>query len=995
MTVRSVNRLQCILSIFLLTATAFVIPGGLAADGARTPDNNGSTDTATPITSGQPVSDSVDPADDTNDYYRIDALAGQTIRVSVAFTNANCDLRINAYTSFMASIFQIGATAGGSSPRGDTGLCSVNGTFYIRVYTAQGATAYTVKVTVADPPVLVPGVAATGNLDWNDHRTDYYRIFLNGNQGGQAEAVWICATKTPSNQAMGKRLYDILNFNGTHEFNGSNSGSNRYNISAAASHWGWYFYRIYTYQSAVSYSIDCGKYTVPCDSDSDYQNATAVAANARVQDTVDKSFDHYDWYRCPVQTNDNLIVNVSQIGVRYIFNLSIFDSKLRYISGDDTTPPQNQNPYRFMNITAPAAPADDQYYIAVMAVSNYQDDNNAIIPYWINFSTPNHPPQIKNQFNPITINEDEHYRVNANDYFSDSDGDTFSVKVTAPHIKGLFCQTTGVLELFGAPNWYGSENAQIIAQDAQFQTAALVNVTVVSVEDAPYLVKPIPDVNLDQAKSSGPLELATFFFDNDTLFPPGDKLSFGVFANGSVWVNITAAGKVTLTAPVNFWGTVNMTFSATDMAGNIATGVCKVMVRHVNQAPQVKNQPPEILVNEDESVTIDFSPVFWDPDGDPITLTASQNLNIDVRTQAGDLNVTFSPKPDLSGFFENVRLGARDDSGLGDNYVVVKVTVVPVNDPPRITAFSPPGTVTLTEGDTLDFSVAATDPESLSAVNYLWYLDDQKVLVSATTYVFKTNYTSAGDHVVKVSVDDGELASTMSWNVTVKNLNREPAKVSIVTPRPGELLKEGAPIKFEGTATDPDGDELVYRWMEGLVEIGTGRSMYAVLGIGIHKVTLEVSDGFATVKSAVVSITVKANARPTIISFSPVDGKKFDKGKTVTFSAEAIDTDNDPLSYCWTENGQVLGTGKTFSLSSLSPGKHRIQLSVSDGMAGADNSVTIEVVEPSSAGMDMTMLLGVVAVVAIVAGLAVVMLMRRGKKAALAPAPLKQPPVEW
>jgi hypothetical protein len=466
-------------------------------------------------------------------------------------------------------------------------------------------------------------------------------------------------------------------------------------------------------------------------------------------------------------------------------------------------------------------------------------------------------------------------------------------------------------------------------------------------------------------------------------------------------VNITPAGKVTLTAPVSFWGTVNLSFSATDKAGNIATGACKVVVRHVNQAPQVKNQPPEILVNEDESVTIDFSPVFWDPDGDPITLTASQNLNIDVRTQAGDLNVTFSPKPDLSGFFENVRLGARDDSGLGDNYVVVKVTVVPVNDPPRITAFSPPGTVTLTEGDTLDFSVAATDPESLSAVNFTWYVNDKKVLVSATTFVFKTNYTSAGDHVVKVSVDDGELATTMSWNVTVKNLNREPAKVSIVTPRPGEILKEGAPIRFEGNATDPDEDELGFRWMEGLVEVGAGRSMYAVLGIGIHKITLEVSDGFTTVKSAVVSITVKANARPSIISFSPVDGKKFDKGKAVTFSAEALDADNDPLDYCWTESGQVLGTGKTFSLSNLSPGKHRIQLTVSDGMAVADNSVTIEVVEPSSGGMDMTTLLGrvdviaVVAVLAVAAGLAVVLLMRRGKKAAPAPAPLKQLPVDW
>ena len=992
---RPVNRLQSILCILLLTATALLVPGGVASDGARTPDSNGDPATAVSITSGVPVDESVDRSDDTNDYYKMDALAGQTLRVSVAFANPDCDLRINAYNPFMRSIFQIGATEGGSSPRGDTGLCSANGTHYIRVYSNWGATAYTVNVTLADPPELVPGVQASGSLDWNDNRTNYYRIFLKGNQGGVTEAVWICATKTPSNQAMGKRVYDILNFNGTHEFNGSGSSSSRFNISAGATHWGWYYYRIYTYQSAVSYTVDCGKYTVPCDGDSDYLNATAVAANAHVQGVVGRSFDHYDWYRCPVYAGDNLIVNVSQIGVRYIFNLSIFDSQLRYITGDDTTPPQGQYPYRFLNFTAPSAPADDQYYIAVMAVSNYNDDNDAIIPYWINFSTPNHPPQIKSQFSPVTVDEDQRYKVNANDYFSDPDGDSLKVSVSAPHVLGEYCQTSGELQLFGATNWYGNENAQVIAKDTTFQTIAFVNVTVLPVEDSPYLVKPIADIVMNQAESFGPVDLAAHFFDNDTLYPPGDKLSFGVFANGSLWVNITAAGKATLTAPINFWGTVNLTFSATDKTGSIATGACKVTVRHVNQPPQVRNQPPPMEVNEDETLVFDFSPVFWDPDGDPVTLTATQNMNIEVLVNPGDLNVTFRPKPDMSGFFENIMLTAKDSDGAGNNYVVVKVTAVPVNDPPRITAFSPPGSVTLTEGDSLDFSLAATDPESLSAVNFTWYLDDQRVVSGATTYVLRTNYTSSGDHAVKVSVDDGELSTTMAWNVTVKNLNREPTKVSIVTPRPGDLIKEGAPVKFEGSATDPDEDTLSYRWMEGLLELGTGPEVYLVLAAGMHKINLEVSDGSATVKSPVVSITVKVNSKPIIVSFSPVDGKKFDKGKTVAFGAEAMDADNDALSYCWTESGSTLSTNASFSLSSLSPGKHRIQLTVSDGMAVVDNTVTIEVVEPGSAGLDLTLILGVVAVVAVVAAVAAVALMRRGRKARPAPAPLKPPDLQW
>jgi hypothetical protein len=446
---------------------------------------------------------------------------------------------------------------------------------------------------------------------------------------------------------------------------------------------------------------------------------------------------------------------------------------------------------------------------------------------------------------------------------------------------------------------------------------------------------------------------------------------------------------------VNFWGTVNMTFTATDIAGNIASGVCRVFVRHVNQPPLVKSQPPELFVNEDETLGWDFSSVFWDPDGDPITLTVSQNMNIDVTTRPGDLNASFRPKPDLSGFFENIMLSASDSNGAGGNYVVAKVTVVPVNDPPRITAFSPPGSVTLTEGDTLDFSVAALDQESASAVNFNWFLDDVKVLSAATTFVFRTNYSSAGFHVVKVAVDDGELTTSMTWNVTVKNLNREPAKVAILEPRPGDTIKEGAPIKFEGNATDPDDDPLTYRWMEGLMELGTGKTAYLVLSNGVHKVQLEVSDGYATVKSAVVSITVKANSRPGIISYSPADGKRFDRGKAVTFSAEALDADNDPLSYCWTENGRVISKNASFSLSGMSPGKHRITVTVSDGLATAENTVTIEVAEPKADGLDSTMLLGIVAVAVVAAGVAAVVLMRRGRKPEGAPAPLKQVELKW
>ena len=1002
------RKAQSVLSVVILTATAFIasLPAAGADIAPHTPDNDNSADLATPITSGVTAAGDVARADDRYDFYKITALAGQTIKAVVNFSTSAADLRLDVYDPGGASVLPQQEVYGGGTIRGDTALAPINGTYYIRINCNANnqASYYNLTVTVADPPVLVPDVLVNGTISSPESRTDWYRVWLNGSTGGNAEGFWVNMTyRSNSGAYINKYFVDLLNYNGTHTYNSSSWFTTRTNVSGLASYTGWYYYRI-NFGSwnggtgTSNYSLMNGRFMMNADSDNDFRNATAAPKNAHITGAVDKAFDHYDWYSYGVVTNDNIIVNVSRTSSAAYFNCTVYNSRMERVISDESTG-GGMNPTRWINQTVPSAPVDDTYYIAVILVgiSSFGGvgDDPATMNYWINFSSPNHPPQIKSQFSPITINEDERHELNVHDYFTDPDGDSIKVKVTAPHVQGSYCQTTGMLQLFGAPNWYGTENAQVIARDASFQTTAFVNVTVLPVEDAPYLMKPIADVNMEQAKSFGPFDLNAFFFDNDTLYPPGDKLSFGVFANGSIWVNLTSAGKVTLTAPVNYWGVVNMTFSATDLAGNIANGICKVSVRHVNQPPLVKNPPPELFVNEDETLGWDFTQVFWDPDGDPITLTASQNMNIDVLTQPGDLNATFRPKPELSDFYENIKISAKDSSGLGDNYVVVKVSVVPVNDPPRITAFSPPGSVTLTEGDTLDFSVAAQDTESGSAVNFTWYLDDQKVQTSATTYVYKTNYTSAGDHAIRVSVDDGELATAMTWNVTVKNLNREPTKVAVLSPRPGDVLKEGAPVNFEGSATDPDGDELAFRWLEGPVELGSGRTVKLTLSIGIHKVVLEVSDGNATVRSPVVSLTVKANSRPSIVSFNPVDGKKFEKGMAVTFSAEAIDADSDVLAYCWTENGRVLSTNSSFTLSGLSPGKHRIQVSVSDGIAWADNTVTIEVVEPKPAGMDITMLLGVVAVVAIAAGAAAMVLMRRGRKARPAPAPLKPPELQW
>jgi len=628
-------------------------------------------------------------------------------------------------------------------------------------------------------------------------------------------------------------------------------------------------------------------------------------------------------------------------------------------------------------------------------------DGNANADYAADFDffrvgPPNHAPAITDPFTPVSGNEDERIGVDISAHLSDPDGDKLAYEVTdAVHIQGAFNETRNDLEVWGAPNWFGAEFANIKATD-RFGASikAQIRVVVASMPDAPYLMKPIPDILVPQAGVNGSTNLTKCFFDNDTLFGGSDSLNYSVSGSGPLRVDISSAGLVTVAAPIDFWGQINLTFTATDKTELSATGEARVSVYHVNQAPQVKAGPPDTSVNEDDSVTVNLGPVFWDPDGDVMTVEASGNSLISVVVDR--MNLTFTPAPDASGFTETITLRARDDKGLGGGSVTINVTVISVNDPPRITSFSPPGNVTLLENDALDFSVAASDAESGAGVTYAWFLDDSPAATGVTGYTFRTDYGSAGDHTVKVAVSDGELSTTVSWAITVKNVNREPSKVSILSPKAGATFKEGVSIQFEGDASDPDNDTLSFVWVEGPVDLGTGRNLSTILAAGIHKILLEVSDGTASARSTTISITVKANTRPSILSVEPSKGKKFSRGTSIPLTAEVMDADGDVLAYCWTEGGRVIGTNQSFVLTGLSVGKHRVQLVVSDGTAVAQSTADFEVVEPgAAAAVDTSLYLVVGLVVALVVVVAIAVAVRGKKKEPEKPAEFQQPALKW
>ncbi len=179
---------------------------------------------------------------------------------------------------------------------------------------------------------------------------------------------------------------------------------------------------------------------------------------------------------------------------------------------------------------------------------------------------------------------------------------------------------------------------------------------------------------------------------------------------------------------------------------------------------------------------------------------------------------------------------------------------------------------------------------------------------------------------------------------------------NIGSPSNGSTFTEGDSVSFSGSASDNEDGNISASlvWTSNLDgQIGAGASFStSSLSVGSHTITASVSDSGGLSGDDTISITVQAdtpaNTAPTASIGSPSNGSTFTEGDSVSFSGSASDNEDGNISssLVWSSSldGQI-GTGASFSTSSLSVGTHTISASVSDsgGLSDSDSiSITVE-----------------------------------------------------
>ena len=298
----------------------------------------------------------------------------------------------------------------------------------------------------------------------------------------------------------------------------------------------------------------------------------------------------------------------------------------------------------------------------------------------------------------------------------------------------------------------------------------------------------------------------------------------------------------------------------------------------------------------------------------------------------------------VNGF--NVRFRSRGTYTSIDN-VVVNATAAPTNQPPTAQAGADV-TVSDLDGDgseTVPLAGSGMDSDG-TIQGYQW---TEGATVLGTTASISPTLT-VGVHVLTLTVtDDGGATGTDTVTVTVNAGNAAP----VANAGADIVASDGDNDGFEvvtliGSGTDTDGTIQSYLWTEGSTTLGNSATINPSLSIGIHTLTLTVTDDLGLTGTDTVAVTVNVNTPPVVDAGQ--DQTVFDADasgdENVNLIGSASDVDGSVATVQWTNGATVLGN--TANVTTLLPvGTHALTFSATDnGGATTQDNVTINVVVP-------------------------------------------------
>ncbi|NNE47781.1 MAG: tandem-95 repeat protein, partial [Rhodothermales bacterium] len=394
-----------------------------------------------------------------------------------------------------------------------------------------------------------------------------------------------------------------------------------------------------------------------------------------------------------------------------------------------------------------------------------------------------------------------------------------------------------------------------------------------------------------------------------------------------------------------------------DALGEFADQTFVISVRNTNDVPVAVADVYSVLEGGTLVTTAGGDPAGVldnddDPDGD--ALSATLISGVDHGSFQFDLDGSFAYEHDGSETTVDEFDYIANDGIFVSNTATVRIQIIPVNDPPRITS-----TPVQSASQEVEYRYVITTADP----------DGPAIILAASTLPSWLTFVDSGDgtgvlagtpqnsdvglHPVVITVGDGEASDQQSFSIDVGNTNDSPFFTS--TPLTGAVQNQE--YRYDVSAIDPDDDTIVFTLEVGpswitLIDNGNGTAVLsgtpAASDVGDHDIVISISDGIEGDQQSFTIVVDDVNDPPQFTSepvisatqeilYSYAITVQDPDGDTVTISASVI---ADWLALV--DNGD--GTASLIGTPSPADiGDHEIVLLASDGTESAEQRFTIAV----------------------------------------------------
>jgi len=493
----------------------------------------------------------------------------------------------------------------------------------------------------------------------------------------------------------------------------------------------------------------------------------------------------------------------------------------------------------------------------------------------------NDAPTLDHAIGGQALTEDQAFSLTVPaDTFSDVDNAALTLSATLSDGGALpdwlsFDAVNGVLSGTPTNDQVGSIEVRITATDGEFSASSVFSLNVANTNDIPTLEAEMADQVADEGSPFSFALPAGMFADMDR----GDVLTLTAsMADGTQlpdWLSFDAAnGTFSGTPGWQDAGTLSITVTATDAAGESASDTFDLNVASVNAAP-VGVPTISGTVTEDQTLSADTSGMS---DGDGLGALGYQWLR-DGTEIVGATASTYTPGDADVGSQVSVQVSYTDAQGTSEGPLTSAQTapVANVNDAPegvpviiglvsqaQMTAGTfgvSETTATVTEGQTLTADTSGiSDPDGLGAFSYQW-LRDENEIAGATASTYTLDDADVGSQIsVRVSYIDGHGTAellTSAQTAAVVNVNDAPGGVPAIT---GTATEAQTLTADTSGISDADGlGTLSYQWLrDGSAIAGATATTYTLGDADVgSQMSVQVSytDGHGTPESLISAQT--------------------------------------------------------------------------------------------------------------------------------------------